>query len=193
MVRSHAAVAGSLTHIFSRAVFRAEEVHQRRERNWLQRPLHSSSSYVGTGFIGGEDQGLHRLSVGAGPATHGVQDWRNGDLAKSRRHLECRSFKPRTTDHYTQVDCSPCGTLFPALAAYICSCRFGKSEAKMQAVLPDSLPYRKKPVPKIRRTSQSQKKFRLLQQPNNFHCILCARRGERRDAQARKEKKQWPA
>jgi len=65
--------------------------------------------------------GLHRLSVGAGPATHRVQDWRNGELAKSRRHLECRSFKPRTTDHYTQVDCSPFGTLFPALTAYLLS------------------------------------------------------------------------
>jgi len=37
--------------------------------------------------------GLHRLSVGAGPATHRAQHWRDGESAKSRRHLECRSFK----------------------------------------------------------------------------------------------------
>src|SRR5215467_8135725 len=39
------------------------------------------------------------------------------NAAESRRHLECRSFKTRTTDHYTQVDCSPFGILFPAWAA----------------------------------------------------------------------------
>ena len=34
-----------------------------------------------------------------GPGHHRVQGWRDGELAKSRRHLECRSFKPerRTT------------------------------------------------------------------------------------------------
>jgi len=45
------------------------------------------------------------------------------NAAKSRRHLECRSFKTRTTDHYTQVDCSPFGILFPALAASLLSLR----------------------------------------------------------------------
>ena len=58
---------------------------------------------VGTDFIGGGECEFHRLSVGAGrSARTKLSIW----IDWLRRHLECRSFKLRTTDHYTPFECS---------------------------------------------------------------------------------------